>query len=296
MMRQFVVFFVLHLALLQYVASLTKGPRKIQSFFTRVRSLVPLKRDHGKGFTRNKDEIDNNIQTMFDQNKAWKKAKDAEDPDFFNNLGSKHEPRYMWIGCADARVPAEVITGEDAGSIFVVRNVANLVVNTDFNLMSALQYAVKELKVPHIVVCGHYNCGGIRAAMEQRDHSSPLENWLRNIRDVYRIHRKELDAIKDPEKRHRRLVELNVVEQCLGLYKTGKIQKARMANYMAGNPKHGYTTPCIHGCVFDPATGELKSLNINFRKYINELHEVYDLYGEDSEEIAAEVAAAALQD
>ena len=168
---------------------------------------------------------------------------------------------HCYTGCADARVPANEIMGEDAGSVFVVRNVANLVVNTDFNLMAALQYAVNVLKIPHIIVCGHYDCGGVRASIENVDHVPPLENWLRNIRDVYRLHRRELDGIRDPEKRHRRLVELNVIEQCINLFKTGAVQRMRVETYKQG---YDYTIPRIHACVFDPATGELNRLEVSY--------------------------------
>jgi carbonic anhydrase len=166
---------------------------------------------------------------------------------------------YYCTGCADARVPANEIIGEDAGSVFVVRNVANLVVNTDFNLMAALQYGVAVLNIPHIIVCGHYDCGGIRASTERKDHMPPLENWLRNIRDVYRLHKHELDAIADPEQRHRRLVELNVLEQCINLFKTGVVQRRRLETYKLGCE---YTTPRIHACVFDPETGEMNQLKV----------------------------------
>jgi len=160
-----------------------------------------LTRENGKLFP------EKDIATIFDQNQNWKNKKLETDPAFFDKLGSGHYPDYMWIGCADARVPETEITGVDPGSIFVVRNVANMVVNTDFNLMAALQYGVGVLKVKHVIVCGHYDCGGIRASVEAKDHVPPLENWLRNIRDVYRLHKDELDRIKDPEQRHRRLVE-----------------------------------------------------------------------------------------
>jgi len=166
-------------------------------------------------------------------------------------------------GCADARVPANEIMGLDAGEVFVLRNVANLVVNTDFNLMSALQYAVNVLKVSHIIVCGHYDCGGVRASTKNVDHIAPLENWLRNIRDVYRLHRKELDAVTDPEARHRRLVEINVIEQCVNLYKTGAVQRRRIETFKEGTE---YTMPRIHPCVFDPATGLLTQLDVSERQ------------------------------
>jgi carbonic anhydrase len=205
--------------------------------------------------------IDKNIDDIIWQNKEWVNSKEAKDPDYFKKLGSGHSPKYMWIGCADARVPANEIMGEDAGSVFVVRNVANMVVNTDFNLMSALKYAVDYLKIPHIIVCGHYDCGGVRASTQRKDHVPPLENWLRNIRDVYRLHKDELDAIRDPEARHRRLVELNVIEQSLNLFKTGVIQRRRVETFKSGQE---YTTPRIHACVFDPKTGVLERLSVSF--------------------------------
>ena len=171
---------------------------------------------------------------------------------------------YVFVkkGCADARVPANEIMGEPAGSVFVARNIANLVVNTDNNLLSALQYAIAYLKVPHIVVCGHYLCGGIRAAVTRYDHQAPLDSWLRNIRDVYRIHRRELDSIKDPEERHQRLVELNVKEQCINVYKTGVVQEMRFVTKKMGGP-YPYPTPCVHGVVFDPKVGLLKRVDVS---------------------------------
>jgi carbonic anhydrase len=229
-----------------------------------------------------KRKIDKDIHNIFIQNQEWKESRQLEDANFFSTAGSNHKPNYMWIGCSDARVPANEVMGEDTGSVFVVRNVANMVVNTDFNLMGALQFAVDYLKIPHFLVCGHYDCGGIRASMEKKDHVPPLENWLRNIRDVYRLHRDELDAIVDPEQRHRRLVELNVVEQCINLFKTGVIQRRRVETFVSGQP---YTTPRIHACVFDPSTGDLKRLDVDFHKYISELHDIYDLYIMDEDEV-----------
>lgn len=220
-------------------------------------------------------KIDKNLDNIFQQNKEWKESRLAEDPNFFSTLGSGHKPSYLWIGCADARVPANELLGEDAGSTFVIRNVANMVVNTDFNLMSALQYAVDYLKIPHIIVCGHYDCAGIRASMEAIDHAPPLENWLRNIRDVYRLHREELNSVQDPEERYRRLVELNVVEQCINLYKTGVVQRRRVETFKEGVP---YTTPRIHACVFDPKTGKLEKLEVDFLQYNDDLRGIYDLY------------------
>lgn len=164
--------------------------------------------------------------------------------------------------------------GEPAGSVFVQRSVANMVVNTDNNLLSSLQYAIAYLKIPHIIVCGHYECGGVRASVTRFNHMPPLENWLRNIRDVYRVHRKELDAIKDPEARHRRLVELNVVEQCINVYKTGVVQRRRLET----KNESPYPVPQIHGVVFDPKVGLLKRVPVDFEKMSDDLDGIYDLY------------------
>eukprot|EP00549_Striatella_unipunctata_P019744 CAMPEP_0118719336 /NCGR_PEP_ID=MMETSP0800-20121206/29413_1 /TAXON_ID=210618 ORGANISM="Striatella unipunctata, Strain CCMP2910" /NCGR_SAMPLE_ID=MMETSP0800 /ASSEMBLY_ACC=CAM_ASM_000638 /LENGTH=350 /DNA_ID=CAMNT_0006626683 /DNA_START=1 /DNA_END=1053 /DNA_ORIENTATION=- len=239
--------------------------------------------------------IDKDLDVIYKQNLAWKASKEAEDPDYFNKLGGGHHPNYMWIGCSDARVPANEVMGEDAGSVFVVRNVANMVVNTDFNLMSALQYAVTVLKVPHIIVCGHYDCGGVRASMEAKDHVPPLENWLRNIRDVYRLHRVELDAIDDPEERHRRLVELNVIEQCLNIFKTGVVQRTRVESYKDKAHNFPYTTPRIHAAVFNPKTGTMTPLKVDFSEYIDDLHEIYDLYSVEEKVEDKEAAAKAAE-
>jgi carbonic anhydrase len=171
--------------------------------------------------------------------------------------------------------------GEDAGSVFVLRNVANMVVNTDFNLMSGLQYAVNYLKIPDIIVCGHYDCGGVRASTATNDHAAPLENWLRNLRDVYRLHRTELDGIKDPELRHRRLVELNVIEQCVNLYKTGAVQRSRLESKI--DPENA-SLPRIHPTVFDPKTGRLIDLQVDLDDYMSELKSIYGLY--DTEALA----------
>lgn len=160
------------------------------------------------------------------ENKAWAAEKVAEDPDYFNRLAHIQTPEFLWIGCSDSRVPANEITGTQPGEIFVHRNVANMVVNTDTNLLSVLDYAVMHLKVKHVIVCGHYGCGGIKASTTNQDFKLVLNMWLRNIKDVYRIHRNELDSIKDEEKRVDRLVELNVKEQVMNLAKTSIIQRA----------------------------------------------------------------------
>jgi carbonic anhydrase len=224
-------------------------------------------------------KMGSNIDSVFEGNARWIASKKAADPDYFTKLGSEHHPKYLWIGCSDARVHANEIIGEDSGSVFTVRNIANIVCGTDFNLMSALQYAVGVLEVPHIIVCGHYECGGVRASIVNKDHVPPLENWLRNIRDVYRLHRAELDAIEDPEQRHRRLVELNVIEQCINLFKTGVVQRKRVETY--ASDKFSTTQPRIHAVVFDPKTGKLNQLKVDFSEYIDELHGIYDLYEVD---------------
>jgi len=160
------------------------------------------------------------------QNKAWAQEIKSDDPEYFERLSHLQTPEFLWIGCSDSRVPADRITGTQPGEIFVHRNVANLVVNTDVNLLSVLDFAVTVLKVKHVIVCGHYGCGGIKAAATKHDHKPVLNMWLRNIKDVYRLHREELDAIKNQEQKVDRLVELNVREQVLNLAKTTIIQKA----------------------------------------------------------------------
>ncbi|HWI89698.1 MAG TPA: carbonic anhydrase [Flavisolibacter sp.] len=182
------------------------------------------------------------------QNKAWAEEIKAEDPGYFENLSRLQTPEFLWIGCSDSRVPADRITGTQPGEIFVHRNVANLVVNTDVNLLAVLDFAVTVLKVKHVIICGHYGCGGIKAAATQHDHKPVLNMWLRNIKDVYRLHRQELDAIKDEEQKVNRLVELNVQEQVLNLAKTTIIQKAWKKEQR----------PHLHGWVYGLKDGLIK--------------------------------------
>lgn len=160
------------------------------------------------------------------ENKAWAAEKVSDDPDYFNRLAHLQTPEFLWIGCSDSRVPANEITGTQPGEIFVHRNVANLVINTDVNLLSVLDYAVNHLKVKHVIVCGHYGCGGIKASTTKTDFNHVLNMWLRNIKDVARIHRQELEKIKDEDAKVDRLVELNVQEQVMNLAKTSIIQRA----------------------------------------------------------------------
>lgn len=160
------------------------------------------------------------------ENKAWAKEMLEDDPAFFDRLAHLQTPEFLWIGCSDSRVPANEITNTQPGEIFVHRNIANMVIHTDVNLLSVLDYAVSYLKVKHVIVCGHYGCGGIKAAMTNHDYKQVLNMWLRNIKDVYRLHRKELDGVTGEENKFDRLVELNVQEQVIHLAKTSIIQRA----------------------------------------------------------------------
>jgi carbonic anhydrase len=182
------------------------------------------------------------------ENKAWASEKLNEDPEYFDRLAHLQTPEFLWIGCSDSRVPANEITGTQPGEIFVHRNIANMVVNTDVNLLSVLDYAVNHLKVKHVIVCGHYGCGGVKAAATQSDFKAVLNMWLRNIKDVYRLHREELDTIKDEEKRTDRLVELNVSEQVNNLAKTSIIQRAWQQ----------HKAPDLHGWVYGLKDGLIK--------------------------------------
>lgn len=203
---------------------------------------------------------------IFENNRKWVEEKKASDKDFFEKLAKGQDPDYLYIGCSDSRVTAEDLMGMQPGEVFVHRNIANLINNTDLNVMSVINFAVIHLKVKHIVVCGHYYCGGVKAAMEQKDMGI-LNPWLRNIRDVYRLHRDELNAITDEDKQYKRLVELNVEEQCLNVIKTASVQKAYL------NSKY----PMVHGWVFDIRTGELIDLNIDFKTILNDIQEIYNL-------------------
>jgi carbonic anhydrase len=185
---------------------------------------------------------------LLNNNKDWAAKKVEEDPEFFERLLHVQSPQFLWIGCSDSRVPANEITGTQPGEIFVHRNVANLVVNTDVNLLSVLDYAVNHLKVKHVIVCGHYGCGGVKASLTNHDFKALLNMWLRNIKDVIRLHRTELDQISDEELKADRLVELNVQEQILNLAKTSIIQRAW---------KHEQR-PHLHGWVYGLKDGLIK--------------------------------------
>ncbi|TCD25452.1 carbonic anhydrase [Pedobacter psychrodurus] len=207
-----------------------------------------------------------NVEEVFKNNEKWIAEKLAINPDYFTELSKGQSPEFLYIGCSDSRVTAEDLMGIQPGQAFVHRNVANLVNNVDLSVMTVLNYAVRHLKVNHIVVCGHYNCGGVKAAMQPADLGI-LNPWLRNIRDVYRIHKDELNAIEDEGLRYNRLVELNVQEQCVNLLKTAAVQEA-IAN-------RGLT---VQGWVFDIHTGRLIDLKIDFEKILKDIKEIYNLY------------------
>jgi carbonic anhydrase len=206
-----------------------------------------------------------NIKQVFENNSAWIAKQLEIDDQYFEHLASGQSPEILYIGCSDSRVTAEELMGVQPGMAFVHRNIANMVPNTDLNVMSVINYAVAHLKVNHVVVCGHYNCGGVKAAMEQSDLGI-LNPWLRNIRDVYRLHRRELNAIEDMAKRYDRLVELNVQEQCINVIKTSEVQKA--------SAERGIT---VHGWIFDIRTGKLVDLNIDFEDVTKNIVDIYKI-------------------
>ena len=201
------------------------------------------------------------------ENKAWAAEKLGDDPAYFDRLADIQTPDFLWIGCSDSRVPANEITGTQPGEIFVHRTVANMVVHTDLNLLTVLEYAVHHLKVKHVIVCGHYGCGGVKASMTQHNFGI-INKWLRNIKDVYRIHRDEIDRIKEEEGRVNRMVELNVQEQVMNLAKTSIIQKAWKQNQY----------PHLHGWVYGLKDGLIKPIfEMPAGTHIDPLYEFDDL-------------------
>jgi carbonic anhydrase len=204
-------------------------------------------------------------QTLLDNNKTWVEKMTKKDPDFFKKLSEGQSPAYLWIGCSDSRVPANEITGTSAGEVFVHRNIANMVIHSDMNLLSVLDYAVNVLKVKHVIVCGHYGCGGVKAALGNANIGL-IDNWIRHIKDVYRFHYRELDAIEDEKAKFDRFVELNVIEQVMDLAKTSIVQNAW---------KKGQNL-WIHGWVYDIQDGLVKDLNVNYGSN-QELPDVYRL-------------------
>jgi len=205
------------------------------------------------------------VNDIFRNNEKWLHEKLTLSPDYFNNLSKDQSPEFLYIGCSDSRVTAEELMGIEPGQAFIHRNIGNMVISNDLNVMSVIHYAVDILKVKQIIVCGHYNCGGIKAAMQSVDMGI-LNPWLRNIRDVYRIHKDELNAIANEDERYDRLVELNVQEQCINVIKTAELQKA----YNERGIK-------IHGWVFDIRTGKLIDLKIDFPSILQSIMEIYRL-------------------
>lgn len=205
-------------------------------------------------------------EVIFENNKNWVESKLAENPDFFKILSASQTPEYLYIGCSDSRVSAEEMMGLKPGEVFVTRNVANVVNTLDMSATAVIQYAVEHLKVKHIIVCGHYGCGGVKAAMTAQDLGL-MNPWLRNIRDVYRLHQTELDAITDEHKRYDRLVELNVQEQCINVIKMAVVQEQYLIDEY----------PIVHGWVFDLRTGKIIDLEIDFENILKDIQKIYNL-------------------
>jgi len=205
------------------------------------------------------------LDQVFKNNEKWIKEKLTIDANYFDQLGKGQNPEILYIGCSDSRATAEELMGAKPGEVFVHRNIANMVISIDLNVMSVVNYAVDQLKVRHIIVCGHYACGGVKAAMQSADLGI-LNPWLRNIRDVYRIHKNELNSITSEEDKYDRLVELNVQEQCVNLIKTAAVQKAARERGLK-----------VHGWVFDVHTGKLIDLKIDFDNILKNIMEIYHL-------------------
>ena len=205
------------------------------------------------------------ISKILDNNKRWVAEKVKGDPDFFTNLAKGQSPKILYIGCSDSRVTAEEMMGIGPGEAFVHRNIANMVTSIDLNVMSVMNYAIDVLKVEDVIICGHYGCGGVKAAMESADLGI-LNPWLRNIRDVYRIHKDELNDIEEESLRYNRLIELNVQEQCVNAIKTASVQKAARARGLK-----------VHGWVLDLSSGNIKDLEIDFDHILEDIREIYHL-------------------
>lgn len=203
---------------------------------------------------------------IFKNNEEWIASKIKADPDYFTNLSKGQQPEFLYIGCSDSRVTAEDLMGVNPGEVFVHRNIANQVIPIDSNINSVVQYAVEHLKVKHIIVCGHYECGGVKAALNPSDMGQ-LNSWLQTLRDVYRLHRVELDEITDEHQKFDRLVELNVLEQCNNIIKIDHVQRSW---YKTGYPK-------IHGWVFNVRTGKLIDLGLNMSEEFMKIRSIYDL-------------------
>ncbi len=205
------------------------------------------------------------ISQILKNNRQWVADKIKSDPQFFNELAKGQSPKILYIGCSDSRVTAEEMMGLGPGEAFIHRNIANMVTSIDLNVMSVMNYAIDVLKVEHVIICGHYGCGGVKAAMESSDLGI-LNPWLRNIRDVYRLHRNELNSINNEDERYNRLIELNVQEQCVNAIKTAAVQKASRQRGLK-----------VHGWVLDLHSGLIKDLQIDFDKILTDIREIYHL-------------------
>lgn len=206
------------------------------------------------------------FENVLRNNEKWVSEKLKLDPDYFTKLAKGQHPEFLYIGCSDSRVTAEDLMGVNPGEVFIHRNIANQVIPTDNNINAVIQYAIEHLRVKHIIICGHYECGGVKAALHPSDLGQ-LNSWLQTLRDVRRLHRAELDAIKDEQQLFDRLVELNVREQCMNVIKIDHVQRSW---YKTGFPQ-------IHGWIFDVRTGKLKDSGLDLEKEFMEIREIYDL-------------------
>jgi len=206
-----------------------------------------------------------NLEQIFENNQEWLQEKLKADKDYFKKLAEGQQPGLLYIGCSDSRVTAESLMGLEPGEMFVHRNVANVVTSTDVNMLSVVNYAVNHLKVRHVVICGHYGCGGVKAAMGSADLGI-INPWVQNIRDVYRLHQAELDAISVEDKRYNRLIELNVQEQCVNLMKNPDVQRAHRSGQVL-----------VHGWIFDIGTGKLIDLKVDIDKIMADIMPIYKI-------------------
>lgn len=214
--------------------------------------------------------MEDSYKTIFENNKLWLESKLADNPSYFHELAKTQNPEYLYIGCSDSRVTAEDMMGAQPGEVFIHRNIANVINTLDMSSTAVIQYAVEHLRVKHIIVCGHYNCGGVKAAMTSQDLGL-LNPWLRTIRDVYRLHQSELDGIQNQDKRYDRLVELNVQEQCINVVKMACVQERYILEEQ----------PVVHGWVFDLRTGKIIDLEIDFEKILKDIQKIYNLTDSD---------------
>ncbi|MCK5664159.1 MAG: carbonate dehydratase [Thiotrichaceae bacterium] len=205
------------------------------------------------------------LNTLFDKNKIWAKEITETNPDFFKELAKAQSPKYLWIGCSDSRIPASQLLGLQPGEIFVHRNIANMVIHTDLNCLSVIQYAVEVVKIQHIIICGHDSCGGVKAALGKHEYGL-IDNWLRHIKDVYRSHQKEIDLLQDDDDKANLLAEKNVKEQVANICNTAIIQKAW---------KTGQEVT-VHGLMYSLETGLLKDLNISMNR-LEQVQEIHQL-------------------